>query len=62
MGKELTAAYIGDSKNYHLFLIDEGQELTGALYVPKDKPIPSTVTIRFRIEAEAEAEREQKPS
>jgi hypothetical protein len=58
MEKELTATYIGNSKNYCLFLIDEDQELTGALYVPRNKPVPHTVRIRLRTEAGAE----QKPS
>ncbi len=47
MEKEFKATYIGDSKMYHRFVIDGAPELTGALFVPKDKPVPRTVTIHL---------------
>ncbi len=60
MGRELTATYAEDSRYYHLFDIDGGQEIVETIHVPKGKPVPRTVTIRLRTKAEAEAKR--KPS
>jgi len=54
MKKDVTATYDHDSNGYHRFKVDRGQELTGTLCIPKDKPIPDTVTIRLRSKAEAE--------
>ncbi len=62
MGRELTATYAEDSKYYHLFDIDGGQEIVGTIFVPKGKPVPRTVLIRLRTQEEAEAEAKQKPS
>ena len=43
---ELTAIYTKDSKRYHVFQLEEGQEVTGSLYFPKDgEKIPDQVTI-----------------
>ena len=60
MEKKIKATYIGDSKHFHFYHIDGGQEFMGNIYVPKGKPVPDTVTIRLRTKAEAEAK--QKPS
>ena len=54
MEKELKATYDSDSKRYHRFLIDEGQGLTGTIYVPKEGTVPDSVRIRLRTKAEAE--------
>ncbi len=53
MKKELTASYIGDSKDYHVFLIDGGQGFMGNIYVPKDEPVVDTLTIRLRTMGKA---------
>lgn len=57
MEKELKATYDSDSKRYHRFIIDEGQGLTGTIYIPKEGAVPNSVTIRLRTKAEAEQER-----
>ena len=54
MKEDVTATYDHDANGYHRFKVDRGQELTGTLCIPKDKPIPDTVTIRLRSKAEAE--------
>ena len=54
MKKDVTATYDHDVNGCHRFKVDRGQELTGTLCIPKDKPIPDTVTIRLRSKAEAE--------
>ena len=56
MKKDVTATYDHDSNGYHRFKVDRGQELTGTLCIPKDKPIPDTVTIRLRTKAEVSRE------
>ena len=56
MEKDLTATYDHDSNGYHRFKVDQGQELTGTLCIPKDKAVPDTVTIRLRTKVEAEAD------
>lgn len=52
MEKELTAIYDKDSKRFHRFLIDGGQEITGTIYVPKGKEIPERVTIQLKTKGE----------
>jgi hypothetical protein len=43
---ELTAIYMRDSKRYHVFQLEEGQEVTGALYFPRDgNKIPDQVVV-----------------
>lgn len=54
MEKELIATYDSDSKRYHRFLIDEGQEITGTIYIPKDKEVPDSVTISLKTKGEIE--------
>jgi len=56
MKRDVTATYDHDSNGYHRFKVDRGQELTGTLCIPKDKPIPDTVTIRLRTKAEVSRE------
>lgn len=51
---EVVATFDDDSKRFHRFLIDEGQGITGSVYVPKSSPVPDIVTIRLRTKAEAE--------
>jgi len=47
--KELMATYDKDSKRYHRYNIDEGQEITGSLYVPKSMETKGLVlTIKLR--------------
>jgi hypothetical protein len=50
MEKDLTftATYDKDSRRYHGFLIDEAQEITGTIYIPKDMKVPDSVTIQLK--------------
>lgn len=52
MEKKITATYDQDSKRFHRFLIDAGQVVTGAIYLPKNEPVPDTVTIRLKTKGE----------
>ncbi|MGA2465522.1 MAG: hypothetical protein ABSH06_14345 [Thermodesulfobacteriota bacterium] len=52
MEKELTAIYDSDSKRFHRFLIDGGQEITGTIYIPKGKEIPERVIIQLKTKNE----------
>jgi len=47
--KEMRATYDKDSKRYHRYVIDEGQGIKGALYIPKEGHIPKEVVIRLRV-------------
>lgn len=49
---QITATFDQDSKRYHRFLIDEGQAVTGSIYIPKGKEIPEKVTIRLMTAAD----------
>jgi len=51
---QITATYDGDSKRFHRFAIDEGQEISGAIYVRKDKQVPESVIISLNTRAERE--------
>ena len=51
---QITATYDQDSKRYHRFMIDEGQEITGTIYIPKDKEVPDSVTISLKTRGERE--------
>lgn len=53
---QITATFDDDTKRMHRFLIDEGQEVTGAIYVPKGKSVPDRVSIRLRTKAEVDKE------
>ena len=46
---EVTATFDQDSKRYHRYVIDEGQEVVGTIYVPKGKEIPKEVTVKLRV-------------
>jgi hypothetical protein len=65
MQKELVATFdlglnIGDvalqkmglKKRFHRFLVDDGQGITGTLYIPKNETVPDTVTIRLKTKGE----------
>lgn len=54
MEKEITATYDQDSKRFHRFLINEGQEVKGAIYVSKNKEVPDKITIRLKTRGEKE--------
>jgi len=46
---EVTATYDRDSKRFHRYLIDEGQGVTGTLYIPKtEEHIPEQIVIKLQ--------------
>lgn len=45
--KELKATFEQDSKRFHRYAIDPGQEITGAIYVPKGTKPPAILRIRL---------------
>jgi hypothetical protein len=46
---EVTATYDRDSKRYHRYLIDEGQGITGTVYIPKkEEQIPKEIVIKLQ--------------
>ena len=47
--KEITATFDQDSKRYHRYIIDEGQDVVGTIYIPKGKEIPKEVTVKLRV-------------
>lgn len=57
---EITATFSDDTKNYHAFVIDEGQSIRGSLYILKGAEIPDSLIIHLRTRAEADAEKKGK--
>jgi len=54
--RTITATYERDTRRYHRFLIDEGQGITGTLYIPKTEQVPGMLEIELQIKgAEPEA-------
>lgn len=49
---QITATFDKDSRRYHRFLVDEGQEVKGAIYIAKDATIPEKVTISLKTAAD----------
>ena len=52
--KKITATYDQDSKRYHRFIIDEGQEVVGNVYIPKGQEIPGEITISLKTKVDQE--------
>jgi len=45
----VTATYDRDSKRYHRYIIDEGQGITGTIYIPKnEEQIPEEIVIKLQ--------------
>lgn len=55
MEPKITATYDQDSKKYHRFLVDSGQEVTGSLYIPKTKQVPEKIVILLKTPGETKA-------
>jgi len=54
--RKIIACYERDTRRYHRFLIDDGQGITGSLYIPKANEVPEIVEIVLQIKgAEPEA-------
>lgn len=52
MGKEIIATFDDDTKRMHRFIIDEGQDIKGTIYVSKEGQVPDVVTIRLLTKSE----------
>jgi hypothetical protein len=55
--KKITATFQDDTKRFHKFVVDDGQDIKGTFYLPKDREVPDVFIVRFRTRAEAEAEK-----
>ena len=49
--QKLTATYSKDTLRMHCYLLDEGQDIKGSLYIPKDSTggIPKEVLITLKV-------------
>ena len=56
MSGKIFATFDGDSKRYHRFIIDAGQEVTGSIYVPKGQKVPGEIVLLLRSQRNAEKE------
>ncbi|MFX0199167.1 MAG: hypothetical protein ACFFCW_23840 [Candidatus Hodarchaeota archaeon] len=43
--EKIVARYDKDSKRYHKFTIEEGQDAVGTIYLPKGGQIPHEITV-----------------
>ena len=48
--KKVRAVFDKDSRKFHRFVIDEGQGLVGAIYIPKSQDVPKEVTIILEVQ------------
>ena len=48
MERQIHATYDRDSKHFHRFLIDEGQGITGTIYVLKDEKVPEAIQVDLK--------------
>ena len=51
--KQIVAYYDADSKRFHRFIIDAGQEITGTIYVPKGQEVPKEIIVLLRSQKRA---------
>ena len=45
------ATYERDTKRYHRYLIDEGQAVTGSLYIARTEQVPEVLEIKLQTKA-----------
>jgi hypothetical protein len=57
---ELKAVYTKDSKRFHVFQLEEGQEVRGSLYFPRDGGVPGQVIITLETPGEAKDNESEK--
>ncbi len=46
------ATFDKESRRYHRFIIDEGQEIVGTIYVPRGEDVPDVVETHLCTKAE----------
>jgi hypothetical protein len=52
---ELKAVYTKDSKRFHVFQLEDGQQVKGSLYFPRDgDKIPDQVIVTLETPGDAE--------
>lgn len=52
MEAKITATYEADTKRWHRYKIDEGQQATGSIYYTKDcSGVPKEITVQLRTRA-----------
>ncbi len=50
MTTEIQATYERDSKRYHKYVIDSGQEAVGTLYISKDvEAVPKELVVKLKV-------------
>jgi hypothetical protein len=49
---EVTCTYDQDTKRMHRYLIDQGQSITGVIYVPKTAKPPESVTLKLQVKGQ----------
>jgi hypothetical protein len=52
---EVKAVYVKDSKRYHRYEI-EGTDITGSIYITKNKDVPKTITVTLAVKDAASKE------
>jgi len=50
--EKVTATFDQDTRRFHRFIIDEGQGITGVIYIPKGEEVPDQVTIELKTARE----------
>jgi len=46
--EKVTATFSKDTRNFHRFDIDEGQDIGGVIYVSRDTKVPDEITIALK--------------
>jgi hypothetical protein len=57
MKDQIKATFDADTKRCHRFIIDEGQDIKGTLYVTKGEDIPDSVTIYLKTKGQRERDK-----
>ena len=43
----ISAVYVGDSTNYHIYQVANGKKVVGSLYFDKENEVPKEITVRL---------------
>ena len=46
--EKITATFSKDTRNFHRFDIEEGQDVAGIIYVSRDAKVPDEITITLK--------------
>lgn len=50
----VSAVYVGDSTNYHIYQVANGKKVVGSLYFDKESEVPKEVTLNLLTPANKE--------